>query len=55
MGLAPFHEADPFVPPSVRDALDAAGQGIIDGTIDVYQPCGIYYLYLPCVIKNSSP
>jgi basic membrane protein A len=55
VGLAPFHEADPFVPQGVRDALDAATQGIIDGTIDVYQPCGIYYLYLPNVVRNSSP
>jgi len=55
VGLAPFHDADPFVPQSVRDELDAVRQGIIDGTIDVYQPCGIYYLYLPCVVRNSSP
>jgi basic membrane protein A len=55
VGLAPFHEADPFVPQSVRDELDAVRQGIIDGTIDVYEPCEIYYLYLPNVVRNSSP
>jgi len=55
VGLAPFHEADLLVPQDVRDALDTVTQGIIDGTIDVYKPCGIYYLYLPLVARNSSP
>jgi basic membrane protein A len=54
VGLAPFHEADPFVPQSVRDGLDAVEQGIIDGTIDVYQPCEIYHVYLPIVGRDWS-
>lgn len=52
--LAPFHEADPFVPPSVRDALDIAEEGIISGTIDVYAPCEYYFVYLPIISRNLS-
>ncbi|MGD1992925.1 MAG: BMP family ABC transporter substrate-binding protein, partial [Anaerolineae bacterium] len=39
VGLAPFHETDPSVPQSVRDALAAVEQSIVSGTIDVYDPC----------------
>ncbi len=48
VGLAPFHDADPFVPQSVRDELDSVEQGIIDGTIDVNNSCRVY---LPLVIR----
>jgi len=50
VGLAPFHEADPFVSQSVRDALDNTTQGIISGTIDVDDPCRIE-IYLPLLVK----
>jgi basic membrane lipoprotein Med (substrate-binding protein (PBP1-ABC) superfamily) len=54
VGLAPFHETDPFVPQSVRDALDVVEQGIVDGTIDVYAPCVTYYIHLPLIARNST-
>ncbi len=40
VGLAPYHEAEPDVPQSVRDALETARQGIISGALDVNTPCG---------------
>ena len=55
VGLAPYHEADASVPSSVRDALEAVRQGIIDGTIDIYEPCEAYRTYLPFVMVGSSP
>lgn len=39
VGLAPFHETDPVVPQSVRDALASAEAGIVDGSIDVWDSC----------------
>jgi basic membrane lipoprotein Med (substrate-binding protein (PBP1-ABC) superfamily) len=53
VALAPFHEADPYVPQSVRDALGVVEQGIIDGSINVSKGC--YYVYLPLVVSNFSP
>ena len=51
VGLAPFHEADPFVPQKVRDALDEVIQGIKDGSIDVNDSCGGAYIYLPIITR----
>jgi basic membrane protein A len=48
VGLAPFHRADPAVPQSVRNAIEAARQGIINGTIDVNEDCRVD-LYLPLI------
>jgi len=39
VGLAPFHDADESIPQSVREHLDAAVQGILDGTLDINNPC----------------
>jgi basic membrane lipoprotein Med (substrate-binding protein (PBP1-ABC) superfamily) len=50
VGLAPFHEADPWVPQTVRDALDDVTQGIIDGSIAVSDPCRAH-IYLPVVTR----
>ena len=50
VGLAPFHGADPSVPQSVRTAINAARQGIVNGTIDVNEDCRTY-LYLPLITK----
>ncbi|MGD2158776.1 MAG: BMP family ABC transporter substrate-binding protein [Anaerolineales bacterium] len=49
VGLAPFHEADPFVSQTVRDALEDVTQGIIDGEIAVSDPCSSTRIYLPVV------
>jgi basic membrane protein A len=35
MGLAPYHDFDSQVPQSLKDQIDAAKQGIIDGSISV--------------------
>lgn len=51
VGLAPFHETDPDVPQSVRDALARVKRGIISGTIDVDGPCPTY-IHLPFVVKD---
>jgi len=50
VGLAPFHEADPFVSQSVRDALDNTTQGIISGAIDIDFTCR-FDVYLPLLVK----
>jgi basic membrane protein A len=50
VGLAPYHEADPFVSQDVRDEIDQIRQGIINGTIDIHDGCR-FYVYLPLVIK----
>jgi basic membrane lipoprotein Med (substrate-binding protein (PBP1-ABC) superfamily) len=39
VGLAPFHEADPSVPITVRRVLDSVERGIVKGNIDVNGPC----------------
>jgi basic membrane protein A len=54
VGLAPFHEADPFVPQSVRNTLDRVKQDIINGKIDVNVPCPVYSVYLPVVLNNPN-
>ncbi len=46
VGLAPFHEAETAVPQSVRDALADVRQGIIDGVIDVNDPCWVSVRYV---------
>ena len=50
VGLAPFHGADPSVPQSARDAIDAAKQGLSSGAIDVHDDCRTP-LYLPLIRK----
>ena len=54
VGLAPFHEADPFVSQNVRSGLDRVRQGIISGVIDVNGPCPTR-IYLPLVLRNLKP
>jgi basic membrane protein A len=39
VGLAPFHEADPFVPQVVPFWLAEVEQGIVEGRIDIYGAC----------------
>jgi basic membrane protein A len=53
--LAPFHEADPFVPQSVRDQLDSVKQGIINGSIDITDDCrGFYTIFLPLTLNSDN-
>jgi len=42
VGLAPFHEADPFVPSTVRGRLERIRRDMIEGNIDVNGPCPAY-------------
>jgi branched-chain amino acid transport system substrate-binding protein len=41
VGLAPFHETEPFVPAGVRGALDRVSYGISKGLIDVWGTCPV--------------
>jgi len=50
VGLAPFHEADPFVSQGVRDDIDQIRQGIIQGTISTGDSCR-YQVYLSFLHK----
>jgi basic membrane lipoprotein Med (substrate-binding protein (PBP1-ABC) superfamily) len=52
VGLAPFHDADPYVPQDVRDALEETRQAILDGSIDVHHP---YPAYVPLILNGPSP
>jgi basic membrane protein A len=52
-GLAPYHEADPEVPDSVRGALARVERGLIDGVINPNGPCPSYQ-FLPDVVRNHS-
>jgi basic membrane protein A len=51
VSLAPFYDTESFVPQSVKDAIEATTQGIIDGTIDVNEDCR-KFVYLPTIIKK---
>ena len=50
VGLAPYHETDPFVSQNVRDYIDFVEQGIISGIIDPHGSCS-NYIYLPLLNK----
>jgi basic membrane protein A len=54
VGLAPFHEAAPHVPQDVRDHLEDVREGIINGTIDITDPCRSF-VYLPLVLRRWPP
>ncbi|MFN2224931.1 MAG: BMP family ABC transporter substrate-binding protein, partial [Anaerolineae bacterium] len=46
VALAPFHEADGAIPTAVKDTLADVRQDIIDGAIDVWQPCWVNTPYV---------
>jgi basic membrane protein A len=48
VGLAPFHEADAFVPIPVRSRLNMVRQAIISGAIDPLDPDG------PCLVVRQQ-
>jgi len=52
VGLAPFHETDPFIPQTARDELARVRQSIISNTLDVNGPCQTR-VYLPAIMKNK--
>ena len=55
VGLAPFHEAEPFVPEWVLDQLDVVEQGLLEGTIDPWHSCTWSRVYLPLVLRAWAP
>lgn len=50
--LAPFHEADPYIPQSVKDTLGTVKQAIINGSIDINYDCRSY-LFLPLTLRSK--
>lgn len=55
VGLAAFHKVDPFVPQSVRDALNSVEQGIINGIIDINNSFQNYIIYLWPLGNSAIP
>jgi basic membrane protein A and related proteins len=53
--LAPYHETDASIPADAKAAVDAARDGIIEGTIDPLRTCRLSYIYLPFVILDGQP
>jgi basic membrane protein A len=53
VGLAPFHDAAPAVPDSVRGALARVESGLTNGVINPSGPCPSYQ-FLPDVVKNHG-
>ena len=52
VGLAPFHEAADAVSQEVEDQIQSVEQGIINGTIDIDEPCRSF-VYLPLVVRQD--
>jgi basic membrane protein A and related proteins len=46
VSLAPFHDADAAIPTAVKDALVDVRQDIIDGIVDVWDPCWVNTPYV---------
>jgi basic membrane protein A len=55
VGLAPFHEADPYVSQRVRGALQRVTKGIIWGIIDPLTDTCPKYEFVPLAIKRYTP
>ena len=51
VGLAPYHEADPSIPQSVKDQVESVKQDILDWIIDVWQPCMNQFIFLPLITQ----
>ena len=50
VGLAPYHETDPYVTPPIESQIEDIRVGIINGTIDIHDPCR-ETIYLPIILK----
>jgi basic membrane protein A and related proteins len=53
--LAPYHDADPFIPADAKTAVDTARLGLLDGTIDPLRSCAPFELYLPMIAADLQP
>jgi hypothetical protein len=51
VSLAPFHDSEPSVPQSVKDALDVTRAGIIGGAIDMSKDCR-EYIFTPLIVAK---
>jgi hypothetical protein len=54
VGLAPFHEADPFVPSTMRGRLERIRQDIMAGIIDVHGVCPQYMDATTAVLSPTA-
>lgn len=53
--LAPYHDADPFIPADAKAAVETARTGLLDGTIDPLRSCAPFELYLPMIAADLQP
>ena len=51
VGLAPFHETEPDIPPEAITFLNNVTAGIADGSIDVWEPFYTNFIYLPSILR----
>lgn len=52
VGLAPYHEADASIPQAFKDQVNLVKDGILAGTIDVWEPCWSHQVYLPLILNG---
>jgi basic membrane protein A len=50
VGLAPYHETDPYIPQGVRDEIELVRQGIINGTVNIHDDCR-NFIYIPIILR----
>jgi basic membrane protein A and related proteins len=53
--LAPYHDADSFIPAVAKAAVETARLGLLDGTIDPLRSCAPFDLYLPMIAADLQP
>lgn len=51
VGLAPYHETEPDIPPEVISYLETVSTGIMNGSIDVWQPFYSHAVFLPVILR----
>ncbi len=51
VGLAPYHAAETAIPQEVKDAVNAAAEGLLNGTIDPWLQPDWQYIFLPVTLK----
>lgn len=52
VGLAPYHEADASIPQAFKDQVNLVKDGILAGTINVWEPCWSNQVYLPLILNG---
>lgn len=51
VGLAPYHEADPYIPAEAKTAVEAARIDLLSGAIDPLRACPPFHIYLPGIAR----